>query len=598
MIDAMRPASEATRPRGHEAADGANEAATVGQDEAGPREADEASTARPTEAAASAGLNGADPMRPGAVRQAPAFKASRTASNIAARGQRAIAEAEAEAIRLRAHTEQKVTVEATKARQAEAREAKRLARKEARRAAMREAVARTLGAAGRAVTYAREHADSVYSMGIYGAAVGVAGTSQAQVAHDLFDWSWPRAIGGAAFIEGLALAFALTAHKQRMQGEKAFLLRGLTATAAGFGAWVNYTAHAGDPSLEPWVAQVMGVVLAASSIAGIVLWEMRTNARTRKELRKAEKKAAPKASLGLDLALRYPGTAFWAWSAMVARPWVRNRAEAIRVGAEMRAERAERIARKKQRRQVARANAILRKAAAKAAVKAGKKGDAGLALTHLARVAEVGSEAFAGQPALEASPATGAGLTIDGSLVPAGLAASEANAQPRPHEASPASTAPLSRPRPHEAGLAGVASPAPASRPQSPEAGLRVLASPASGLMPQPHEAGLAGGGAGEAGAGTDGASGPGASSAEASASHGGAGEAEVGDLRAARNRHDSRVNELDLMFPDCIPSRNKVKALVKLMTAAGEPPLNAWTSNRDIDNAIKALRERRSRAA
>ncbi|WP_345154018.1 hypothetical protein [Micromonospora maritima] len=548
----------------------------MGQNGAGPLVGQGATIGGHPGAAAPAAPQQAAPAAPLA---ASLYKASSGASKIAARGQKARDEAEADAIRLKAESDARLAAEATREAARLRKEAAKEAAKEKRREAMGRVVGRFTGAVGRSLAYTKANADAVYSMAIYAATATIAAWSQAQVAHDLFQWSWLRSIGSALFIEGLSLAFALTGHKLRMEGERAWFYRIMTFAAAGFGAYVNFFAHYEDPRLPAWVAQLMATLLAASSVAGITLWEARTNARSRKAMRKAEKKDQPKARLGIDLLLRYPGTFFWAWSAQVAYPKVRTRDEAIRVGRQMRADRRERLAREAQEREALKVDAEIRETAKKAALKAAKKGEAGLVLTSLAHLAQYGSAALGGQRALEAGPsAPKAGLTIEGAVV-----APEAGPRPPAHEAGPDPLAPTaSGLRPPVGGPALVAPSAPAApRPPEQEAGPRPSAPEADPASPEatgPRVEANPAGGPAAPGAGGQGAG--------------------VKDLGAARSEHEARIDELSAMFPDTIPSRRVVIAKAQELLGKGVQLRFSWTSNKTIDNALKALRERRQQAA
>ncbi|WP_051325544.1 DUF2637 domain-containing protein [Glycomyces tenuis] len=209
-------------------------------------------------------------------------------------------EAEAELARKRAETALAEREAKAAAKDAEAaRKAQRRAqRREARAARRSEALASVIG-------YARGNAPAVYSAGIYGMALYVAVSGQISVATER---GWPVliGIGMAAFLEGTALSMALTAHQQRLKGERALTPRVMTWVAAGFAAAINFGAHADD--------LVMAAVLGASSLAAIVVWEVRSGAKHRDALRRLGLIPDPPERFGWRRWVRYPRSTFAAWS--------------------------------------------------------------------------------------------------------------------------------------------------------------------------------------------------------------------------------------------------------------------------------------------
>jgi hypothetical protein len=166
--------------------------------------------------------------------------------------------------------------------------------------------ARRVAAAARACrTLLAENAASVYSSGIYTAAVAVAVSGQIDVGTER---GWPvwLAVGAAAFLEGLALTMALTAHQLRMENERAFIPRVMTWVAAGLAAAINFGAHTDD--------LVKAAILGASSLAAILVWEVRSGAKHRKVLRDKGVIPAPPERFGIRRWLRYPIETWRAWS--------------------------------------------------------------------------------------------------------------------------------------------------------------------------------------------------------------------------------------------------------------------------------------------
>jgi len=322
----------------------------------------------------------------------------KTLAKAAARTQ----EADAKAARL-------LRVKAEEARLAhEAKEADRLrnaqesAHRKAEKATRRKArAAHRAGFLAKAAHWAgeaRANSAALYTTGVYGLAVAVAFGGQAGVAHEQFGWDWPAAFGAAGFVEGLALSMALTAQQLRLRGERAMIPRILTWVCALFAAAINWGAHYHGGH---WV---MAAVLAASSLAGITLWEVRTGARHRQTLRALGLIAQPRPALGLVFALRYPRTWWAAWSASVADPAVRTRQEAIDAGNKARANNAAHKATGRAARQEARVKAELHKAAREAVKAAGLTKEAGPvleALTQMALLHRTGPDRLA----IEATPA-------------------------------------------------------------------------------------------------------------------------------------------------------------------------------------------------
>jgi len=192
----------------------------------------------------------------------------------------------------------------------EARAARKAAKKTAstaRRAERRRArTARFTAAYTRAHDYVTGNAPGVYSSGIYAMALYVAVSGQLNMASER-GWSIIFGIGMAAFLEGTALSMALTAHQLRMRNERALIPTIATWVAAGFAAGINYLSHrAEDP--------ILAVVLGASSLAAIIVWEVRSGAKHRAELRAKGWLPEPPERFGLRRWLRYPRSTWRAWS--------------------------------------------------------------------------------------------------------------------------------------------------------------------------------------------------------------------------------------------------------------------------------------------
>lgn len=156
-----------------------------------------------------------------------------------------------------------------------------------------------------AVAYVRGNAPAAYSLVIYVTSVAVAVSGQISMATSR-GWPIVFGVGLAVFVEGLALSMALTAHQQRLLRERALVARTLTWASAVFAAGINYLSHSTDPMLA--------AVLAASSLAGITVWEIRSGAKNRPELRQAGMLPEPPEQFGWRRWLRYPRSTFAAWS--------------------------------------------------------------------------------------------------------------------------------------------------------------------------------------------------------------------------------------------------------------------------------------------
>lgn len=219
-----------------------------------------------------------------------------------AKSARKLREREAEVELKRQEAELKRTEAEAKAK---AKEAKRT-RSAERRAARRKASTARLAAAYTAVcVYIAGNAPSVYSTGIYAMALYVAVSGQLNMA-EARGWSMIFGIGMAAFLEGTALAMALTAHQLRLKGERAIIPTVATWTAAGFAAAINFVSHRDDP--------ILAVVLGASSLAAIIVWEVRSGAKHRQALRDMGLIPEPPERFGWRRWLRYPRSTWRAWS--------------------------------------------------------------------------------------------------------------------------------------------------------------------------------------------------------------------------------------------------------------------------------------------
>lgn len=187
---------------------------------------------------------------------------------------------------------------AAKAAEKQRAAAARRARSEARGQRWAQRRARVTG-------YVAGNMPGVYSAGIYAMAVYVAVYSQINAATER---GWPLwfGIGMAAFLEGTALSMALTAHQQRLKGERALTPRIMTWVAAGFAAAIQVIAHADDP--------LMAAIMGSSSLVAIIVFEVRSGAKHRHALRDMGLIPEPGVRFGIRRWLRYPRSTFAAWS--------------------------------------------------------------------------------------------------------------------------------------------------------------------------------------------------------------------------------------------------------------------------------------------
>jgi hypothetical protein len=252
----------------------------------------------------------------GAAGHAPSDAESKAAAKVTrARGttEARIAEKDAESARKareaqsaldlrRQQIEVKLAEREAKAAATEAKRSGRSARRTARRQIR---TARAVAAYTRIRDYIAGNAPAVYSAVIYAMALYVAVSGQLSMATDR-GWHPLFGIGMAVFLEGLALSMALTAHQLRLRNERALIPTALTWIAAGFASGINYLAHRDDP--------ILAVVLGASSLAAIIVWEVRSGAKHRAELRANGHLPEPPERFGWRRWLRYPRSTWRAWS--------------------------------------------------------------------------------------------------------------------------------------------------------------------------------------------------------------------------------------------------------------------------------------------
>lgn len=188
---------------------------------------------------------------------------------------------------------------------AEAKEARRGARARRRTERRQARIARVNAAALRVYLFITGNMPSVYSFLIYGMSLSVAIYGQINMATDR-GWPIMFGVGMAVFLEGLALSMALTAHQLRLRNERALIPAAMTWIAAGFASAINVLAHRDDP--------ILAAVLGASSLAAIIVWEVRSGAKHRAVLRAKGWIPDPPERFGLRRWIRYPRSTFRAWS--------------------------------------------------------------------------------------------------------------------------------------------------------------------------------------------------------------------------------------------------------------------------------------------
>lgn len=188
---------------------------------------------------------------------------------------------------------------------ATAKHARKTAAAERRQARRRARTERFTKAVTRSQVFVAGNAPAVYSSCIYAMSLYVAISGQISMA---LDRGWPLVVGVgmAVFLEGLALSMALTAHQLRLRNERALVPAAMTWIAAGFASAINVVAHREDP--------VMAAVLGASSLAAIIVWEVRSGAKHRAVLRDKGWLPDPPERFGLRRWIRFPRSTWRAWS--------------------------------------------------------------------------------------------------------------------------------------------------------------------------------------------------------------------------------------------------------------------------------------------
>lgn len=377
----------------------------------------------------------------GPVAHRPKAAAQHEADTVAVLAQdskaaRILARAEAARVKAEASEEAKDR-EAARAHRAEAAsleaEAHKAMRKQAKadnRAAQRAEGRRTVaGWATRAAAHVRSEAAASYAGFIYLVVVAVAFHSQSTTFDLLFAWHAPLNWLGAAFVEGVGVAFIATSIAQRLQGRSGWVARVLGWLVTGFAAFINYQAYE-DRRFHD--VPLMALALGASSVIALLLLEVRTAHQVAQKLEDADQKDKPQARLGLRFCVRYPGQAWWALSAMIAMPSVRTRTKALRAGRAM-----------AHLRRKAKLNAYLMTEAERALHAAQKK--AGTSEAVLARLTEL---AYLGLDGLDLqNQLASAAADIGGPQAGLAPVASEATAaRPRPSKAAAQPVRPTPRP--------------------------------------------------------------------------------------------------------------------------------------------------------
>jgi len=242
-----------------------------------------------------------------------AAKAAAKVTRVAGTTEARIAEKDADSARRLREREAEVELKRQEAKlkreqataKADAKSTRKAAAAKRRQDRRRARAERITKAVTRVQTFIAGNAPAVYSSGIYAMALYVAVAGQISMATER-GWPLVVGIGMAVFLEGLALSMALTAHQLRLKGERALIPAAMTWVAAGFASAINVVAHREDP--------VMAAVLGASSLAAIIVWEVRSGAKHRDALRKLGLVPDPPERFGLRRWLRFPRSTFRAWS--------------------------------------------------------------------------------------------------------------------------------------------------------------------------------------------------------------------------------------------------------------------------------------------
>jgi hypothetical protein len=355
-----------------------------------PNEADEATPTRP-KAAASGEANNVEIL-----------------AQVDSKAARILAKAEAKRIEAAAKTEAKdheaarlLGAEAASLESAGLKAARKQAKADNRAAQVAEGRARMMASLRAAFKTVRSEAASSYAGFIYLVVVSVAIGSQFVFFKRLIDsneqLSTLQAVSGfaallaALFVEGFGLAFYATSVASRLRNRGGWVPRILAWLVTGFAAWLQFQAHRDLLFLEK---PLLSYACAAASVGAMLLAEVRTTYKVGETLEELDQKDRPQARLGVKFCLRYPRTAWWALSAMIANPAIRTRSTALKAGqklAELRDE--------------AELNNRL-KAEAKRALRAAQKkeGTSEAILARLEQMAHYGAKQLAAQARLAQAP--------------------------------------------------------------------------------------------------------------------------------------------------------------------------------------------------
>jgi hypothetical protein len=144
------------------------------------------------------------------------------------------------------------------------------------------------------------------------APMAVAWTGQAGFAMKVIGWTFPAAIVYAAAYELTTAFCGWMYHEARKDGDSGIEFRLATwafATGSATQQWWHYSDH--------WSATPRSVTFASMTMIGLMVWELYARLIHRRKLRQANMRTKPMPKMGLVRWVRFPRTAWTAWSEMV-----------------------------------------------------------------------------------------------------------------------------------------------------------------------------------------------------------------------------------------------------------------------------------------
>ncbi|SFT24375.1 hypothetical protein SAMN05444716_1291, partial [Streptomyces harbinensis] len=251
----------------------------------------------------------------------------------AERAQAAQLREEAEALMDRATSRGQRRLAKAKVR-TERREVLRAARVAARGRRREQRAARAARIAGRVGQFTRNNARRVLVAVPILAPMAVAWWSQMDYARTAFGWYTVFAIGFAGAWELTTAFTGWMYHQAKKIGDGGLIYRVFTWIFAAAAAAMNYAHHCG-PEFSPTQP---AVAFATMSIVGMILWELYASLLHREESRRKGRTAQVRPRIGLIRWMRYPATAWAAWSLTITDESLRTVGAAWAAAGEHRAQ--------------------------------------------------------------------------------------------------------------------------------------------------------------------------------------------------------------------------------------------------------------------